>query len=123
MTFEEGLVKEFTNRNIKIYPLAAPEGSIAPFIVYKKNNIEFIKTLDGYSIKASGSYSLILIAKTYFDLQGKLEETKDILLSLWGNNIAENGPYIEDVKVSFNGDQYVYETDEFTSNINLEIYY
>ena len=41
MTFEEGLVKEFTNNNIKIFPLGAPEGSIAPFVVYQKINLNF----------------------------------------------------------------------------------
>lgn len=123
MTFEEGLVKEFIDRNIRTYPLGAPEGSAPPFIVYRKTNIEFVKTLDGYQNKANGNYSLVLVSKNYLDLQSKNEEIKDILLNLYGKEIGGEGPFIEDLKVSFTGDTYVYETDEYTSNINLEIHY
>ena len=48
MKFEDILkikLKEVTQR---VYPIVAPEGIKAPFIVFKQRNLKNIKTLDGY---------------------------------------------------------------------------
>ena len=123
MTFEEGLVKEFTNNNIKIFPLGAPEGSIAPFVVYQKNKLEFLKSLGGELEKANGEYSLVLVCKNYNDLHATTLKIKDILLNTIWDKIGGEGPYIENISISISGDTYVYETDEYTTRISVQVNY
>ena len=122
MTFEEGLVKELSEV-IKTYPLVAPEGVATPFLTYKKNNVEFKKTLSGTSNKVTGEYNLVIVAKKYEELQ-RLEETvSKALLDVYQKNIGDNGPYIENLTVKLTGDNYIVDTDEYVGNINLKINY
>lgn len=124
MTFEEILRSELitvTNLNNKVYPLVAPKNEDAPFLVYRKGNTAFSKTLDGIELKYDSTYSIVVLAKTYASLQQLESDVIDKLISFIERNIS--GLLIRNVTVSINGNDYVEELDWYRSDIDLQVKY
>ena len=120
MKFEDILkikLKEVTQR---VYPIVAPEGIKAPFIVFKQRNLKNIKTLDGYIRFIEGYYEIVLIANNYDELIENKDLIKERVISLIG---VEDEIFINDIDIEFNGDNYVYDINAFQSNITLTIKY
>ena len=126
MNFDEALqaeLKTIIGLETKVFPLAAPEKALAPYLVFKKDNVKFKKTLSGALPKAEGFYTLTLITKTYEELQLKTSSITDKLWSFLGRNIGTSGPLIENVTVELMGDQYEPEVDLLRADISLKINY
>ena len=120
MKFEDILkikLKEVTQR---VYPIVAPEGIKAPFIVFKQRNLKNIKTLDGYIRFIEGYYEIVLIANNYDELIENKDSIKERVISLIG---IKDEIFINDIDIEFNGDNYVYDINAFQSNITLTIKY
>ena len=120
MKFEDILkikLKEVTQR---VYPIVAPEGIKAPFIVFKQRNLKNIKTLDGYIRFIEGYYEIVLIANNYDELTENKDSIKERVISLIG---VKDEIFINDIDIEFNGDNYVYDINAFQSNITLTIKY
>lgn len=120
MKFEDILkikLKEVTQR---VYPIVAPEGIKAPFIVFKQRNLKNIKTLDGYIRFIEGYYEIVLIANNYDELIENKDLIKERVISLIG---VKDEIFINDIDIEFNGDNYVYDINAFQSNITLTIKY
>ena len=120
MKFEDILkikLKEVTQR---VYPIVAPEGIKAPFIVFKQRNLKNIKTLDGYIRFIEGYYEIVLIANNYDELIENKDSIKERVISLIG---VKDEIFINDIDIEFNGDNYVYDINAFQSNISLTIKY
>ena len=120
MKFEDILkikLKEVTQR---VYPIVAPEGIKAPFIVFKQRNLKNIKTLDGYIRFIEGYYEIVLIANNYDELIENKDSIKERVISLIG---VKDEIFINDIDIEFNGDNYVYDINAFQSNITLTIKY
>ena len=120
MKFEDILkikLKEVTQR---VYPIVAPEGIKAPFIVFKQRNLKNIKTLDGYIRFIEGYYEIVLIANNYDELIEHKDSIKERVISLIG---VTDEIFINDIDIEFNGDNYVYDINAFQSNITLTIKY
>ena len=106
MKFEDILkikLKEVTQR---VYPIVAPEGIKAPFIVFKQRNLKNIKTLDGYIRFIEGYYEIVLIANNYDELIENKDSIKERVISLIG---VKDEIFINDIDIEFNGDNYVYD--------------
>lgn len=126
MTFEEGLrveLKQITELDNKVYPIVAPEVVKPPFLVFKKQNLKFVKTLSGHSTKAEGVYILTLIVNDYEELQILQENIKNKIISLLFKNVGDSGPYIQDIDITFNGDNYVVNPSAIKSDIMINVNY
>lgn len=94
---EQAFVTELYGIAGPVYPMIAPDNSLAPFVVYTKSKIEYMKTLDGTSHTRQGWYDIDLIDKTYQGLQAKFALVKAKLLSFARQRIGVDGPFVQDV--------------------------
>jgi hypothetical protein len=125
MTFEEGLKVELSSiPDLKVYPIVAPEDSKAPFIVYRKTNRIFHKTMDGIMLnRAEATYCLTLIAPRYQMLQSKSDSIILLLSGLLNKSIATTGPMVTNISIESNEDQYEPELEWFRSDIVFKVNY
>lgn len=126
MNFEEALRYELNNINEiknKIYPLYAPKDATAPFLVYRKNKLKYLMTIDGRRNGIEAEYGLVLITKTYSEAQNISNNIMNVLFDMFSRQIGNNGPYIQALDITYMGDEYEYEADVIRSNFILEVKY
>jgi hypothetical protein len=126
LTFEEALRAELitiTLLNNKVYPLVAPKGETVPFLVYKKNNIKFYKTLDGIHRKVEAVYVITIITSTYAELQTLSLSVTDLLISFLGRKLSTSDISIKNIEVENIGDQYESEVDFYRNDIRITVNY
>ena len=126
MDFEDALENELVavpDLTDKVFPLVAPKGLMAPFLVYKKGNIDFKKVLSGAIVKTEALYGVVIIANKYDQLQEVSTATIAKLLSFLGRPIGTGGPLIGNVTVKHLGDDYIPEDDLYRANIQLNVKY
>jgi len=126
MTFGEALRHELIQipqLSQKVFPIVAPEGVKSPFLVYKREEAEGKKTLSGTSNKVHATYELILVTGDYAEKEAIEELIKLRVLSFYGRNIGENGPFIQNETFKLLGEAYSLEADSFTSQMRLEADY
>ena len=126
MNFEKAMVIELntvTSLSGKCFPLIAPKGSLAPFLVYRKTSIDHVKTLNGFSGKSKSTYEIFLLAQSYDDLQDMTDALTDKLKSFLGRVIGTGGPAIEDIGIKHNGDGYAIEAELYRADLTIDIKY
>jgi hypothetical protein len=126
MTFEEAMRTELTaitKIGNKIYPLFSPEGIKAPYIVYRKELVEYSKTMDGFTEKCEANYEIDIITSTYSELQSITTSVIDKLKTFYGRNIGTSGPFIQNEEIKNNGDGYDVDVEYFVSQISLKVNY
>jgi hypothetical protein len=119
MTFDEILRSELikiNGINNKVYPLVAPKNEDAPFVVYKKGLTLFSKTHDGIELKHDSTYNIVVIEKTYSNLQA-------LELSVINKLIEMLEVHVKGLTVSVTGNDYVEEIDWYRSDIELKVKY
>lgn len=124
MNFEEALRNELINikeLNNKVYPLYAPKDVKAPFVVYKKDEINYTMILEGRTNISEAVYGIVVIAATYAELQNITDKVIDKLFSFQSKVIGIDGPKIQMIKVKHLGDSYEYETDLLRANIQIQV--
>lgn len=98
--FEQGLrieLQSIAGLSKKIYPLSAPEGTNAPYIVYSKSSTDIIKTLDGNSKTRSGVYDIDILSNQYNNLQSLFMSVKEKLNGFIGRYIGGDSVYVQNV--------------------------
>lgn len=126
MNFEQSLRHELTEINSlkdKVFPIVAKEGTKSPFLVYKRKNTTFRKTLNGTSTKAIGEYHLMVVASDYAELQSMTEDVKTKILSFWDRNVGMDGPYIDDINIELGEEEFVYEANLIGTTIKINVEY
>lgn len=126
MNFEKAMVAELssiTGLSGKCFPLIAPQGTSGPFIVYRKRNIEHMKTLDGFMGKYNASYEVVVIANAYDDLQDLVDLVTDKFKSFLWRAIGAGGPLVENIGLTHNGDTYEAEAELYRADLSLEFKY
>lgn len=126
MNFEEALRYELNSINEiknKIYPLYAPKDTTAPFLVYRKNKLKYLMTVDCRRNGIEAEYLIVLISKSYAEAQNISNNIMGILFNMFARQIGDNGPYIQSIDITYMGDEYEYETDLIRSNFILQVNY
>lgn len=126
MTFGEALRAELIQvdkLDKKVFPIVAPEGAGNTFLVYKRVDTEFKKTLSGTSNKCHAIYELTIVTNNYAEKEYIEENVKNKILSFLDRSIGEDGPYIQNVTARFLSENYSFEPDLLTSSIRIEVDY
>lgn len=124
MTFEALLINTLNaipQLANKIYPLRAPEGFVAPFVIYVQSEEENDKDLEGYEPTISASYEVNVVAGNYNDLKRLGKQARNTILSLVGQQADERK--IQDIEISFSGEIWEKEVQLFRKSIQFTVYY
>lgn len=100
MNFEEALRVELTSIPLlqnKIFPLSAPEGTKAPYLVYVSSEGVNDKSLNGYLDSKEVDCEINIICSRYSDLKTLTRETISKIISFQGRSIGNDGPVIQNV--------------------------
>lgn len=125
MTFEEALRTELINittLNNKVYPLNAPEGTVAPYIVYKSSEGLNDKSLNGFLESKEVSCELDVIHNSYANMKTLAKLIMDKLKSFEERTIGTAGPHIEEL--TFDDDcpeLYESEINQYRKTINFKV--
>lgn len=116
MDFETALKNELSSisgMSKKVFPSYATEGTSAPYIVYHKYNRQLIKTLDGSTNMAESTYSIIILAETYKDIQTLYKAVRDKVNGFQDSVMGTlvQGVFIKDVDEGFDEDVKLHRMD------------
>lgn len=124
MTFEEALFFELNSElNGNVFPIHAVQSTEAPFLTYRKYDVDFEVNLNGPSTKIDGVYEIDILHRSYGELQSVFKLVKTKIISFLGRNIGDNGPLIEYLTVSNLVDLYEPELDYNRLNFKIHVKY
>ena len=126
MTYEEAQKEELEavpGLSNKVFPLYAPKDAKAPYLVYRKENVRFKKTLGGILNKTEAIYEIVLVANRNSELQQLSQDVVNAMFGFYCRPIGSGGPLIEDVTVEIMGDAYDANVDQVIQNIQLKVNY
>ena len=124
MTFSKGLRQVLRNiQGLKIYPIIAPEGVKAPFLVYRRSRSKYLRDLSGTQNLCEDVYELLLICDSYSEIENYCTEIKNTLLNSLFTKLGEEGPFIENIELEFTGEEYIYQPNAIKSSILLTTNY
>ena len=102
MEFYEGLVVELTSiagLTNKVFPTTAPQGVVAPYLVYSLGGNERAKTLITHDGLVRSEYQLDIYHLTYAVLYA-LKKLVIAEIKTWSQaSIGTTGPYIQQVEI------------------------
>jgi len=125
MVVEEVLVTQLntiTVLNKKVYPLNAPENTVAPYLVYLQSGGREYEGLNEYTGTMNSSYELNILHSTYKQMKEVSALVIQKLKTLQGNSFG--GILIQ--RLSFDEDSpelYEAEVDLYRKIININITY
>ena len=125
MTFEEALeaeLKTISGLANSVYPLVAPK-DVSPFLVYRKENIDYKRVLNGAVVKTEATYSLVVVSGGYAALQTLSIAVIDKVLSFLHRAIGTGGPSIEDVTIRHLGDTFDETIEKARADLQIRIKY
>ncbi len=124
MTFSKGLRQVLRNiQGLKIYPIIAPEGVKAPFLVYRRSRSKYLRDLSGTQNLCEDVHELLLICDSYSEIENYCTEIKNTLLNSLFTKLGGEGPYIENLELEFTGEEYIYQPNAIKSSILLTTNY
>lgn len=126
MTFGEALrfeLIQIPQLNNKVFPVIAPASTESAFLVYKRKNVDYKKTLSGRTNLANAIYELSIVTNSYAEKEEIESLITVIIMSFLNRNIGDNGPYIQDVTFRLQEEIYAFEPDLISSTIQLEVIY
>ncbi|MFB9330095.1 DUF3168 domain-containing protein [Paenibacillus aurantiacus] len=98
MSFESALVEEFLalpDIGMKLFPLAAPEGTKAPYVVYGASPGLLVSTLSGYGSNKSLTVDINVVSSTYAGMKQHSEAVLALLIGFQARAIGEDGLFIQ----------------------------
>lgn len=126
MDFESALRSELASiagLSGKVYPLAAFEGAESPFVIYSKNNINYIRSFDGTGNTRQGRYQLDVVAGTYAALQVLINAIKNKCTSFEGREIGVSGPFVQSVMIEDITEMFEPEPKFYRANIEITAFF
>ncbi|MCM3763446.1 DUF3168 domain-containing protein [Neobacillus niacini] len=124
MNFEDALRAEFetiTGLTNKIFPLNAPEGEKAPFIVYVSSDGVPDKSLQGYLSTREIPCEIYILHDSYAGMKAITKEVVAKILSFQGRVIGENGPFIQNATFEEPVERYEKEISLYRSAFDLRV--
>lgn len=124
MYFEEALraeldtIEELTN---KVFPLTAPEGTEAPYIIYVSSEGIQDKSLQGYLSSKEVPCEINILVDDYLSLKELTTTVLAKILSFQGHKIGDF--FIQDVSYEKPVEIYEQEVDLYRSVIDFTFYF
>lgn len=103
MTFEAALRAELitvTGLSNKVYPVNAPEGTMAPYVTYETGLMSEEKALDGFQASGTLECSLDVLGATYGDMKTYSKAVKAKVKGFLNRTIGTGGPFIQNITFS-----------------------
>lgn len=126
MSFEGDLKTELaavTAIANKIYPLTAPEGTQAPYLVYISSEGLPDKSLDGYLTSKRVSCELNIVGANYAAMKSLTASVLEIIRSFQGRTIGISGPFIQDVSLEEPVELYESQVKMYRCNTDVKFYF
>jgi hypothetical protein len=98
--FEVALREELVSIISQIYPLQAPEGTVAPYLIYTSSEGIYDKTLEGFLNSKEVSVELDIINISYSSMKALSKLIIDKLKTFEQRVIGTSGPYIQELTFS-----------------------
>ena len=127
MTFEAALRSELvtiSGLSNKVFPIRAPEGTEAPYLIYTTSVGEYDKSLDGWHKSKSVAAELNILHNSITKLRALTREVMALVMTFEGKTLGETGPVVDEIV--FEGDSvemYEPQADLYRKVINMRIYY
>lgn len=112
-------IPQITN---KIYPLNAPKGKKAPYLVYISYSRP-MKDLDGTKSDINSDVLLNIFSDSYSEMKDLTKKVKKLIDTFLFRNIGEQGPYIEDLTIEKITETYESELELYRGIIPFNICY
>lgn len=127
MTFEEALRTELITieeLNEKVFPLTAPEGTEAPYLIYVSSRGRHDKSLEGFQKSKSVSVEINVIHDRASKMRALARQVKIVIMDMEKRRIAETGPFIEEMIFENEGTElYEHEVDLYRCVFDLTFYF
>lgn len=124
-SFEEALRTELagiTGLTNKVFPLTAPPGTTAPYVVYETSTIED-KAMEGFLSTVTTSVTLDLVATSYATLKSLTALVK-IEIKSWLQSTMSDGPYIQNITFGESSPElYEPEVNLYRRVMDFTVYY
>ncbi|WP_066316960.1 DUF3168 domain-containing protein [Bacillus sp. FJAT-29814] len=124
MNFEEALRAEFETipgLSNKIFPLAAPEGEKAPFLIYVSSDGIPDKSLQGYLSTREVVCEIYILHDSYASMKALTKAVVAKIISFQGRVIGENGPFIQNATYDDPVKRYEKEISLYRSAFDLRV--
>lgn len=89
MDIEQVLRAQLTAITDKIYPLEAPEGIKAPYIIYHMTRGSRLKSLDGYNGSRYTTFQFDITAPSYGQIKVLMKQLAEVLMGIQGFTSAD----------------------------------
>ena len=122
MTFEEALFNELSAVTgvERVYPLVAQQDGKMPFVIYRKNGIQYPKVFDGIIKKTDAAYTLSIVAERYATTQEIYNRLLDLFIGFFNREV---GSLITNIDFEHTGDKYDPETGYYITDTLLKVSY
>lgn len=128
MNFEEALRDELssiTSLSNKVFPLNAPEGTKAPYVIYVSNDGVLDKSFEGYLKTRVVDCEINILHKSYGGLKSLAKDVLDKVKSFQSRNIGgiltKDGPFIQNITYSKPVEIYESEVKLYRSVIDIKV--
>ena len=127
MTFEEALRTELITieeLNEKVFPLTAPEGTEAPYLIYVSSRGRHDKALEGFQKSKTVSVEINVIHDRASKMRALARQVKALIMGMEKRRIANEGPFIEEAIFENEGTElYEHEVDLYRCVFDLTFYF
>ncbi len=127
MTFEAALRTELmtiTSLNNKVFPMRAPEGTEAPYLIYTTTLGDYDKSLEGWHKSKGVTVELNVIHDRASAVRALGREVQVLVMGLEGKQLASTGPLIDEIVFEGEGvELYEAQVDLYRKVISFKTYF
>lgn len=128
MTFEAALRAELItipDLNDKVFPMRAPEGTEAPYLIYTTTTGDYDKSLEGWHKSKGVTVELNVIHNRAASVRSLAAQVMALVMTFEGKQLASTGPLVDEVVFDEGGGGELYEAqaDLYRKIIGFKVYY
>lgn len=127
MTFEAALRAELmtiTSLNNKVFPMRAPEGTEAPYLIYTTTLGDYDKSLEGWHKSKGVTVELNVIHDRASAVRALGREVQVLVMGFEGRQLASTGPLIDEIVFEGEGvELYEAQADVYRKVISFKTYF
>ncbi len=127
MTFEAALRAELitiSDLQDKVFPMRAPEGTEAPYLIYTTTLGDYDKSLEGWHKSKGVTVELNVIHDRAAAVRALSREVQALVMGLEGKQLASTGPHINEIVFEGEGvELYEAQADVYRKVISFKTYF
>lgn len=126
MDLEQGLTAELSSiagLTDKVFPVTAPQGTLAPYLTYALGGNDRAKTLSGHDGLVESQYQLDLYHTSYASMKALKKLVIANLKTYDLRNIGGSGPLVQQAEIITDFETYENEVELHKGIIELNIHY